>query len=122
MGMTVTEKILSGHAGKPSVRTGENVWVNVDILLTHDICGPATIGIFQQEFGPNAKVWDREKVIILPDHYIFTADPMAHRNIETLREFAAQQKLPYFYDADFVKGSGIPAPYASPSATPYKGV
>ncbi len=122
MNMTITEKILASHAGKTSVKAGENVWVEVDVLLTHDVCGPGTIGIFQQEFGPDAKVWDREKVVILPDHYIFTADPMAHRNIDTLRDFAAKQRLPYYYDADFVKGSGVPKPYSSPTATSYKGV
>ena len=42
--------------------------------MTHDVCGPGTIGVFKREFGKNAKVWDRNKVVIIPDHYIFTAD------------------------------------------------
>ena len=45
MGMTITEKILASHAGRDSVTPGENVWVNADILLTHDVCGPDTIGV-----------------------------------------------------------------------------
>jgi len=44
--MTMTEKILAAHAGLGSVAPGENIWVNVDILMTHDVCGPGTIGIF----------------------------------------------------------------------------
>ncbi len=50
-GMTMTEKILAKHSGKTRVAPGENVWVNVDILMTHDVCGPGTIGIFHEKFG-----------------------------------------------------------------------
>jgi homoaconitate hydratase family protein len=96
--MTITEKILARAAGVESVKPGENVWVNVDILLTHDVCGPGTIGIFKREFGESAKVFDREGVVIIPDHYIFTADEKAHRNVDILRDFVKEQNLPYFYD------------------------
>src|SRR5262249_16196883 len=96
--MTLTEKILARHAGRDSVQAGENVWVNVDVLMTHDVCGPPTIGILKKHFGPEAKVWDRDKVVIIPDHYIFTADSMANRNVDVLRQFAAEQRLKYFYD------------------------
>src|SRR5438046_2884355 len=75
--MTLTEKILARAAGRDTVAPGENVWANVDVLMTHDVCGPPTIGIFHQHFGRDAKVFDREKVVIIPDHYIFTADAMA---------------------------------------------
>jgi len=94
---TITEKILARAAGQESVRPGDNIWVNADILLTHDICGPGTIGVFKREFGEDARVWDSEKVVIIPDHYIFTADEKAHRNVEFLKQFAAGQKLAHFY-------------------------
>ena len=77
---------------------GDNVWVNVDILMTHDVCGPGTIGVFKREFGKEAKVWDPKKVVIIPDHYIFTADSMSNRNVDILRDFVKEQGLPYFYD------------------------
>ena len=83
--MTMTEKILARAAGKDRVAPGDNVWVNVDVLMTHDVCGPGTIGVFKQHFGKDAKVWDRDKVVIIPDHYIFTADKMANRNVDVLR-------------------------------------
>ena len=54
--MTMTEKILAKHSDKPQVMPGDNVWTNVDKLLTHDVCGPGTFGIFQKEFGENAQV------------------------------------------------------------------
>ncbi len=107
MGMTITEKILARHAGRDRVAPGENIWISVDILMTHDVCGPPTIEIFKREFGPQARVWDREKVVILPDHYIFTSDPHARRNIEILREFAREQELPYYYDVGTARYKGV---------------
>jgi 3-isopropylmalate/(R)-2-methylmalate dehydratase large subunit len=96
--MTLTEKLLARASGKARVLPGDNVWVNVDVLMTHDVCGPGTIGVFKREFGQNAKVWDRQKVVIIPDHYIFTADSMSNRNVDILRAFAHEQEIPYFYD------------------------
>jgi 3-isopropylmalate/(R)-2-methylmalate dehydratase large subunit len=96
--MTLTEKLLARAGGKAHVEPGDNVWVNVDILMTHDVCGPGTIGVFKREFGASAKVWDANKVVIIPDHYIFTADSMSNRNVDILRDFVREQGLPYFYD------------------------
>src|SRR5688500_12334900 len=101
-GMTMTEKILAKHAKKAGVRPGENIWVDVDILMTHDVCGPGTIGVFKKEFGPRARVWDPDRVVIIPDHYIFTADMTCHRNVQTLRDFVKEQGLRYYYDPEFV--------------------
>ena len=98
MAMTITEKILAGKTGSRRVSPGDNIWVNVDILLTHDVCGPGTIGIFNQEFGKGAKVWDRNKVVIIPDHYIFTKDEMCHRNVDILRAFVKEQGIANYYD------------------------
>ena len=105
--MTLTEKILARHAGRDAVQPGDNIWVDVDVLMTHDVCGPGTIGIFKQHFGKDAKVWDRDKVVIIPDHYIFTADKMANRNVDVLRQFAAEQDLPYFYDVGTDRYKGV---------------
>jgi 3-isopropylmalate/(R)-2-methylmalate dehydratase large subunit len=96
--MTLTEKVLARGSGQAHVQPGDNVWVNVDTLMTHDVCGPGTIGVFKREFGQAAKVWDRNKIVIIPDHYIFTADSMSNRNVDILRDFVNEQELPYFYD------------------------
>jgi 3-isopropylmalate/(R)-2-methylmalate dehydratase large subunit len=124
MGMTITEKILAAHAGRDSVSPGENIWCDIDVLMTHDVCGPGTIGIFEQQFGRDANVWDKDKVVIIPDHYIFTADPKAHRNIAILRDFAQRQGLRFFYDPDFIdtEADGVPAPYTDYNSTAYRGV
>src|SRR5262245_41924029 len=106
--MTMTEKILARHAGREHVRPDENIWIDVDVLMTHDVCGPGTIGIFKQHFGgTNAKVWDKDKVILIPDHYIFTADAMANRNVKVLRQFAAEQGVKYFYDVGTPRYKGV---------------
>lgn len=107
MGMTMTEKILARHSGKRTVSPGDNIWVDVDILMTHDVCGPGTIEIFKKNFGDRTRVWSREGVVIIPDHYIFTMDRHARRNIEILREFAKEQGLPYFYDVDTDRYKGV---------------
>ena len=107
MGMTITEKILARAAGRPAVSPGENIWVEVDLLLTHDVCGPGSIGVFHREFGEQAKVWDANKVVIIPDHYIFTADEKAHRNVQILRDFVKEQGLPHFYDPGTPSYKGV---------------
>jgi 3-isopropylmalate/(R)-2-methylmalate dehydratase large subunit len=124
MGMTITEKILAAHAGASAVTPGQNVWCNVDVLMTHDICGPGTIGIFLEKFGASAKVWDADKVVIIPDHYIFTADSKSHRNIQILRDFVRAQGIKNFYDPDFISPTqkGMVAPYRDPLSTTYRGV
>lgn len=105
--MTLTEKVLARAAGREAVSPNDNVWVNVDVLMTHDVCGPGTIGVFKKHFGASAKVWDREKVVIIPDHYIFTKDAMANRNVDVLRAFAKEQDLPYFYDVGTDRYKGV---------------
>lgn len=52
----MTEKILAKAAEKSQVVPGDNIWVNVDVLMTHDVCGPGAFGIFKREFGEKAKV------------------------------------------------------------------
>ena len=107
MGLTITEKILAAHAGKDKVIPGETIWVDVDVLMTHDVCGPGTISIFKEQFGKNAKVFDPEKVVIIPDHYIFTSDKHANRNIDILREFVSEQNLPFYYDVGTENYKGV---------------
>src|SRR2546429_6369985 len=106
-GMTMADRIRARHAGKVSVAPGENIWVDVDVLMTHDVCGPGTIQIFHKQFGAAARVWDREKVVVIPDHYIFTKDLHAHRNLDLLRSFVTEQQLPYFYDVGTPKYKGV---------------
>jgi 3-isopropylmalate/(R)-2-methylmalate dehydratase large subunit len=105
--MTITEAILANHAGRDRLSPGDTVWISVDTLMTHDVCGPPTIEIFKREFGEHARVWDPEGLVIIPDHYIFTSDQHAHRNIQILRAFAAEHHLPYYYDVGTERYKGV---------------
>jgi 3-isopropylmalate/(R)-2-methylmalate dehydratase large subunit len=107
MGMTITEKILARSAGKDKVTPGENIWLNVDVLMTHDVCGPPAIGIWKNEFGDKAKIWDKQKLVIFPDHYIFTENEHAIRNVNILRDFANEHNLQNYYDVGSDRYKGV---------------
>ena len=117
MGMTITEKILAEKSGSKIVSPGENVWVDVDVLMTHDICGPGSINIFKREFGEQAKVWNKENIVIIPDHFIFTKNLRARQSIQEVRDFVKDQQIKYFYDV----GENFDGSYDSVADT-YKGV
>ncbi|MBI4918245.1 MAG: 3-isopropylmalate dehydratase large subunit [Acidobacteria bacterium] len=106
-GMTLTEKIIAGHSGNGRVSPGMTVWVTADLLMTHDVCGPGTIGILKKEIGEHARVWDPDRVVIIPDHFIFTGDADARRNLDTLRGFVKEQGIRHFYDAGTDRYSGV---------------
>ncbi|MDR3611905.1 MAG: aconitase/3-isopropylmalate dehydratase large subunit family protein [Ignavibacteriaceae bacterium] len=107
MGMTITEKILAASSDRKKVIPGENIWLNVDILMTHDVCGPPTFAIWKKEFGEKAKIWDKNKLVIFPDHYIFTKNEHANRNVDILRSFAAEYNLPNYYDVGTDRYKGV---------------
>ena len=107
MSMTITEKILGKASGRKTVSPGENIWLNVDVLMTHDVCGPPTIAIWKREFGNDAKIWDKDKLVIFPDHYIFTKNPQANRNVEILRQFASDFKIDNYYDVGTDRYKGV---------------
>lgn len=70
----MTEKILAKHSDNAAVVPGQNIWTRVDKLMTHDVCGPGTFGIFQKEFGENAQVrTHRMRVHVPPMGFISRA-------------------------------------------------
>ncbi len=107
MGKTITEKIMAKAAGKKDVTPRESIWLNVDVLMTHDVCGPPTVQIWKKEFGENAKIWDKQKLVIFPDHYIFTQNIHANRNVSFLRKFADEHNLPNYYDVGTERYKGV---------------
>ena len=124
MSMTITEKILARHAGRRNVSPGENVWCDVDVLMSNDVIAPQMIGVFEEQFGRDAKVFDPDKIVMIPDHYIFTADPKAHRNVDIMRDFVRRKGIRHYYDTDFMPPGfeGMPPPYCDPDQTSYMGV
>ncbi|HEV3157054.1 MAG TPA: aconitase/3-isopropylmalate dehydratase large subunit family protein [Candidatus Baltobacteraceae bacterium] len=107
MGQTLTEKILAEHAGRLNVIPGENIWIDVDLLMTHDVFGPEVFRIFEREFGSNASVWDPARVVVIPDHFIFTSDARALRNLEVLDAFVRKHEISAYYPARTASYKGV---------------
>ncbi len=96
MGMTITEKILAAHAGLESVEPGELVEVDVDFSLANDITAPIAIERFRQAGAK--KVYDATRISFIPDHFVPNKDIESAIQCQLLREFAAEHKLPYFFE------------------------
>lgn len=105
--MTMSEKILAKASQKTNIQSGEMAWSKVNILMTHDPCSPGVISIFKKEFGHQAKIWDTDKHIMIPDHFVFTSDEKANANIRMMREFAQEQGHKYFYDTNGKNYKGV---------------
>ena len=97
MGQTITEKILANHAGLDSVKPGQLVQCKVDIALANDITAPISIKEFRR-IGAK-KVFDKERVVMVPDHFAPNKDIASAEQVKILREFAAEQSLTNFWDA-----------------------
>ncbi|MBC3944772.1 3-isopropylmalate dehydratase large subunit [Erwinia persicina] len=107
MGQTISQKILARASGRETVMPGEIVWAKVDILMSHDPCTPGVASVFKKEFGAQAKVWDVGRFIMIPDHFVYSADPQANQNIRIMREFAKEQNITHFYDVGTPQYKGV---------------
>lgn len=96
MGMTITEKILANHAGKNFVEPGELIMADVDLALANDITGPVAIEEFKKAGGE--KVFNQEKVALIPDHFAPNKDIKSAELCKSLREFAKEQNILYYYE------------------------
>lgn len=90
MGMTMTQKILADHAGVKEVHAGELIEANVDIVMANDITGPMALPIFKKMAD---KVFDKDKVLLVPDHFTPNKDIKSAENSKAIREFSREQGL-----------------------------
>ena len=90
MGMTMTQKILADHAGVKEVHAGELIEANVDVVMANDITGPMALPIFKQMAD---KVFDKDKVVLVPDHFTPNKDIKSAENSKAIREFSREQGL-----------------------------
>ena len=96
MGSTITEKIIAAHCGREGVKPGEFVYADVDIALGNDITAPIAIREF---FAAGFKrVFDREKVVMVPDHFTPNKDIKSAEQSKILREFAREQDLTHYWE------------------------
>jgi 3-isopropylmalate/(R)-2-methylmalate dehydratase large subunit len=96
MGMTSVEKILAQHAGLDTVTPGQLIEARVDLVLANDITAPIAIREFRQAGAK--KVFDREKIVLVPDHFTPNKDIASAEQCRILREFAAEQNLKYYFE------------------------
>ncbi|WP_166512430.1 3-isopropylmalate dehydratase large subunit [Desulfallas thermosapovorans] len=96
MAMTITEKILAAHAGVDRVEPGQLINVKVDLALGNDITAPVAVREFER-IGVET-VWDRERVVIVPDHFVPNKDIKSADQVKALREFARKHGLTHFYE------------------------
>ncbi|MDD7184235.1 MAG: 3-isopropylmalate dehydratase large subunit [Oscillospiraceae bacterium] len=96
MGMTMTQKILASHAGLESVKSGQLILVNLDLVLGNDITSPVAI----REFNKLGKdcVFDKDKVTMVMDHFAPNKDIKAAEQCKMCREFCDEKEVTNFYD------------------------
>jgi 3-isopropylmalate/(R)-2-methylmalate dehydratase large subunit len=92
--LTLVEKILAAHAGKARVTPGDLVNVRVDLVLSNDITAPIAIREFRR-IGVD-RVFDPQKVVMVPDHFTPNKDILSAEQAKLVREFALEQGLVYF--------------------------
>ncbi|MFC1883796.1 3-isopropylmalate dehydratase large subunit [Thermodesulfobacteriota bacterium] len=96
MPMTISQKILASHSEKESVSPGEIIQVNVDLALANDITAPLAIKVFD-ELGAK-DVFDREKVVLVPDHFVPNKDISSAQQSAIMRKFARKHAIKNYFE------------------------
>jgi len=96
MAMTITEKILAAHAGKKEVQPGELIEAEVDVALGNDITAPIAIEQFRKT-GLES-VFDRERLVLVPDHFTPNKDIKSAEQCRFMRRFAREQGITHYFE------------------------
>ena len=96
MAMTMTQKILAAHAGLESVKAGQLIEANLDLVLGNDITSPVAVKEFEK-FGVK-DVFDKEKIAIVPDHFTPNKDIKAAEQCKFIREFSREKEIVNFFE------------------------
>ena len=96
MGMTMTQKILATHAGLKSVKAGQLIEADLDLVLGNDITSPVAVKEFQK-FGLE-NVFHKDKIAIVPDHFTPNKDIKAAEQCKFIREFAKDKDITNFFE------------------------
>ena len=95
MGMTMTQKILAAHAGLDTVEAGQLIEAKLDIVMANDITGPMALPILKQM---SDTVFDKNKVVFVPDHFTPNKDIKSAENSKAIREYAKEQGLKWYFE------------------------
>ncbi len=93
--LTITEKIILAHTDLDTVSPGDIVNARVDIALGNDITAPIAIKEFDT-IGV-CDVFDREKIALVPDHFVPNKDIASAKQAKMLREFAKKYDIKYYF-------------------------
>lgn len=96
MGMTMTQKILAAHAGLDQVESGQLIEARLDLVLGNDVTAPPAIDIFKKTGATD--VFDRDKVVLVPDHFTPNKDIRSAEHCAVMRRFAQTMELPHYYE------------------------
>lgn len=96
MGMTLTEKILARHAGKEKVEPRELIQARVDLALGNDVTSPIAIEAVRR-LGVR-RVFDRERIALVPDHFAPNKDIKSAEQVRTMREFAREYGIVHYFE------------------------
>ena len=96
MGMTMTQKILAAHAGLESVKAGQLIMADLDMVLANDITGPVSIAEFDGAGFDG--VFDKSKVSLVMDHFVPNKDIKSAEQCKACRTFAKRFDIDNFYD------------------------
>ena len=96
MGMTMTQKILAAHAGLACVKAGDLIEAKLDLVLGNDVTTPVAIDVFEK--AGFTRVFDKDKIAIVLDHYTPCKDIKSAQLCKTARDFARRFDITHFYD------------------------
>lgn len=96
MGMTMTQKILAAHAGVDSVKAGDLIMADLDMVLGNDITSPVAINVFKKI--KRDEVFDKNKVALVPDHFAPNKDIKAAEQCKQVRCFACDQDITNYFE------------------------
>ena len=91
----MTQKILAAHAGLDSVKAGQLIMAKLDVVMANDITGPMALPIFSQMAD---QVYDKDKVVLVPDHFTPNKDIKSAENSKAIRVFAKAQGLTWYFE------------------------
>ena len=93
---TLAQKLIARASGRAHVAPGEIVNCRVDLAMFHDSSGPRRLKPMLEELG--ARIWDKQRVVLVMDHYVPERDEDSRRIVRIARDWAAEQQLPHVYD------------------------
>ncbi|NLK28029.1 MAG: 3-isopropylmalate dehydratase large subunit, partial [Clostridiales bacterium] len=96
MGMTMTQKILAVHAGLDQVRAGQLIEADLDLVLGNDVTAP--VAIREMEKMKIKKVFDKDKIALVPDHFTPNKDIKSAEHCKCMREFAYDQNITNYFE------------------------